>query len=301
MSAKASGRLRILVAVLAVLCLVGAGLLISGATPRSLLRWLGVDRDRCGGADGCFAFYAVGCGDCCALYTETAAGLIDTGNPEYAPAVAKRLRALRIDTLDFMVISHPHTDHIGGAVFLMDALQVKTIYIRAYDPDDYEDLSGYRALLAHAGERGVTVVTVTDGMAVQYGGIRLTFYAPPFFSMDENEKCLLTMAQTGDVRCLFTGDAGELTETVLCQRGYDLRAEWLKVGHHGSKGGTTDAFLDAVSPEAAAICVGPNPYGHPSDEVIDRLRAHQVDFYRTDGCKQIVVAIRQKTWNVTIK
>jgi competence protein ComEC len=93
-------------------------------------------------------------------------------------------------------------------------------------------------------------------------------------------------------RALFTGDAGEASEARLLTHGVDLRADLLKVGHHGSRWATTSAFLAAVRPHVALISVGRhNSFGHPSSETLDRLSAAGVTVYRTDRCGAIRVGV----------
>ncbi len=119
-------------------------------------------------------------------------------------------------------------------------------------------------------------------------GVTFRFYGPtsPYITgsrSDINSNSLVFRLEYGRFRMLFTGDAGAETEQRLLERHDDLRADVLKVGHHGSAYGTTQAFLAAVAPSVAIISVGrDNLFGHPAPSTIDALRARGVAIYRTD-------------------
>lgn len=257
----------------------------------SYFRRLGLRPGRCGDGEGCFAFYNVGNGDCSAVYTEQVFGLMDTGTEEYASSLVAKLQALQVDHLDFIVISHPHEDHAGGYARLLEHFSVDQLYIRSYLPSDFEDYEYYQELLSLSRQYHVAVTYVTDRMTVTADGLSMEFYAPTFYTDDENERSLVTMVTIGEKRCLFTGDAGLLTESVLLRLSYPLQADLLKLGHHGSLTGTGEAFLDSVAPNVAVVCVGENLYGHPSDTVTRRLALRNIPLYRTDCFDSIVFMV----------
>jgi competence protein ComEC len=161
----------------------------------------------------------------------------------------------------------------------------------------------YVDCLAAARERGVPVRVVRAGMRWQTDdGVVLDVLAPsePFLvdtgdDVNENSIVLRLSYRLPDgqtYRALFTGDAGEGSEARLLARGADLRADLLKVGHHGSRWATTNAFLAAVQPRLALISVGRhNSFGHPSPETLSRLSAAGVTVYRTDRCDAIRVTV----------
>ncbi len=277
------------------LCLLAVGSVLSlvfHLTPRELYQALGLYQSRCNGADGCFSFYQVGNGDCSAIYTDTVIGLVDTGTEDYARSLGDRLDQLRCKELDFVVISHPHDDHAGGYSYLLNRFDVKRLYIRDYTKEQLEDYAYYQNLLDLSRQNGVEVIHPEDGLHVQLDKVGLTFYRPSFYTRDENERCLLTMATVGTKRCFYVGDSGLLTEDVLLSRGYDIRADLLKVGHHGSKNGTSPEFLESVVPTYAIICVGYNTYGHPDDSVTGLLFDHGISLYRTDAYRDITFSVQ---------
>jgi competence protein ComEC len=207
------------------------------------------------------------------------------------------LRREGIRHVDLLVVTHPHGDHVGGCAPIVRALRVDAI------ADSGQRYGGraYVDCLAAARERGVPVRVVRAGMRWQSDdGVILDVLAPsePFLAdtgddVNENSIVLRLSYRLSDgraYRALFTGDAGEGGEARLLSHGADLRADLLKVGHHGSRWASTTAFLAAVHPHDALISVGRhNSFGHPSPETLDRLGTAGVPVYRTDRCGAIRV------------
>ncbi len=263
-------------------------MMVFGITPSQLYLSMGVMERPCKGYEGCFSFCNVGNGDGSFVYTDDGFGVIDFGTEDYANSFCDKAKAIRNKPADFAVISHPHLDHAGGYETFLKTVGLKRLFIRAYTPDQLEDYAYYQKILALAEEYGVEVIHPTDGTVATAGEILLEFYSPAFYTKDENERCLLTRVTIGEHRCLFVGDSGHTTEAYLLHHGYDVDADLLKVGHHGSKNGTSPDFLAAVSPHTAIICVGYNTYDHPAIETTTLLNENDVDFYRTDLQNQLV-------------
>ena len=104
----------------------------------------------------------------------------------------------------------------------------------------------------------------------------------------------------GSSSFLFTGDAEDVSEKEMLAKGYDLKADVLKIGHHGSSSSTTQDFLSKVSPKYAVVNVGENSYGHPNKESMDRLKIKNIPVYRTDECGTVIATSNGKdiTFNV---
>ena len=291
-SRKAAILITVLLGIFAVISVLA---LTVGFSRKTLYYALGIDHPRCYGADGGFSFFMVGNGDCSAVYTDDVIGLIDTGTERYAQSLRNQLETMTVDNeLDFVVISHPHDDHGGGLSYILQHFKVKRMLIGLYNQEQLKDYACYQELLGLARERDVEILHPSDGEHFQIGGVGLTFYQPRFYTTDENERNLIVLATVADTRCLFMGDGGTLTESVLLSRGYNLTADILKIGHHGSRLGTTESFLQAVSPAHAVFCVGANSYGHPHDEVIKRLSDRRISFYRTDTHKRVTLLTQNR-------
>jgi competence protein ComEC len=204
-----------------------------------------------------------------------------------------------IHSVDLLVITHPHGDHAGGCAPIVRALRVAAIA----DSGQHYGGRAYVDCQAAAHEAAVPVRVVRAG--TRWGtddGVVLDVLAPsePLLAdtgddVNENSIVLrLSYALRGGrtYRVLLTGDAGEGSEARLLARPADLRADLLKVGHHGSRWATTADFLAAVRPRIALISVGRhNSFGHPSPETLARLNAAGVTVYRTDRCGAITLRV----------
>ena len=190
-----------------------------------------------------------------------------------------------------LVLSHPHSDHIGGAVTLIDALRPAALYDGGY----VEPSGTYRDVLLAAARRGVPWRRPVPGDSLVVDEAVLTFLAPDSQWVtslhDPNDASLVVMVRIGARRILFMGDA-ELAEEEWLLRTHAgrLRADVLKVGHHGSRTSSSPALLDAVRPAAALISVGAgNDYRHPAPGTIDALEVAGAHILRTDLVGPIVV------------
>ncbi len=190
-----------------------------------------------------------------------------------------------IHHLDAVILSHPHGDHVGGLSPVLRTLGANGF------ADSGQTYPGhaYHDALDVARERRIPLWEPRGGDVWKTDdGVTFRFYGPtsPYITgsrSDINSNSLVFRLEYGRFRMLFTGDAGAETEQRLLERHDDLRADVLKVGHHGSAYGTTHAFLAAVAPSVAIISVGrDNLFGHPAPSTIDALRARGIAIYRTD-------------------
>jgi competence protein ComEC len=227
----------------------------------------------------------VGQGD--AILVETPDGqvvLIDGG-----PSVGRLLNELGAalprseHRVDLVVLSHPQEDHITGLVGLFDRYDVGAVLAGPREGS----IGAYDALRERIASAGVPVLVAERGLVADLGdGVELEVLGPPpegvHKGADElNENSVVLQLRYGDVSFLLTGDLGFLGEEALLRSGADLHSTVLKVGHHGSDGSTSTAFLDAVKPGVAAISVGvKNSFGHPSPTT--RLRLEGIPLLRTD-------------------
>ena len=190
-----------------------------------------------------------------------------------------------IHRLDGVLISHPHGDHVGGLAPVLRALGA------GFFADSGQTYAGhaYRDALGAARERRVPVVDPRGGAVWRTDdGVIFRFYGPtlPFLTgtrSDINSNSLVFRVEYGRFRMLFTGDAGSEAEARLLTEGVDLRADVLKVGHHGSAYSSTPEFIRVVAPRCAIISVGrDNLFGHPAAVTLETLRRAGAEIYRTD-------------------
>lgn len=193
--------------------------------------------------------------------------------------------------LAMLVLTHPHADHIGGAASVVRALKPREVRDAAFVGRS----TIYRELLGTVAASGARWQRVQPGEVVDVDGVTFAFLAPDSawtVALDDpNEASTVVRVQFGDVRILLTGDAERLEEAWLVGRaGAELRADVLKVGHHGSTTSTTPEFLEAVAPRLALVSVGAgNSYGHPGPDVMRRLAAQGATVLRTDQLGTVVL------------
>nr|WP_051585740.1 ComEC/Rec2 family competence protein [Caldanaerobius polysaccharolyticus] len=207
--------------------------------------------------------------------------LIDAGIPEEGSKVVSYLKSRGVKKIDVLVATHPHSDHIGGMPDVIYAFPVNKVYMPKVGNNTYS----YEKLLVAIKRKGLKVTTARAGVSLDLGsGVQVTILAPNSSHYDDlNEYSAVIKLRYGDTSFLFEGDAGAISEKEMLKLGYDLKADVLKVGHHGSAYSTSMAFLEAVSPRYAVISVGRyNDYGHPARVTLNRLRSQGVAIYRTD-------------------
>ena len=238
----------------------------------------------------------VGQGDALALRTPKGrwvlfdAGRSWVGGDAGRSTVVPYIRRRGGDVFAF-VLSHPHSDHVGGGKSIIDALEPVEYWDAAYVAGS----TPYRESLEAAARHRVAWRRVHPGDSLDIDGVKIRFLAPDSVwtasLSDPNEASAVALVQYGRVRFLMTGDAeaGE-EEWMLAHNADGLRADVLKVGHHGSSTSSTDAFVAAVRPRVALVSVGAaNTYGHPSIDVVRALGAAGAQVLRTDQLGSVVV------------
>jgi len=219
-------------------------------------------------------------------------GRADAGRRVVAPFLERR----GAGELAALVISHAHADHVGGAATVLERVRTDLV-IEPGEP--YSDPAYYRFLDAVTAA-GVRWHPSRPGERFSLDGVSFTVLHPtpewPGWGEDLNEDSLVLLVEYGRFRALFAGDAGLPAEGWL--QGRVGRVALLKVGHHGSRGASGNAWLDELRPVAAVVSVGRNTYGHPSPEALARLRAHGASLWRTDRDGDVHVATDGRTMTV---
>lgn len=270
-------------------------------TWQSLYHAAGLDTDtlpKAAQAETSVVVLDVGQGDAVLLIQDGAYCLIDTGPAETSDLLADDLHQLGVDTLTYLVLTHPHADHTGGARQVLADFSVDTLLLPYWDTAAYPVQDGTyipdwpRSLLESAAENGTAVVTAQNGQEYPLGGGALTVLhggllsggEPPALTENVNNVSLCLLFCAGDFRFLDTGDAEKEVEQALADTyGPSLQATLFKAGHHGSSTSNTLPFLQLVHPRAVAIsCGADNDYGHPHTEALQSFAAVNADVFRTD-------------------
>ncbi len=233
-------------------------------------------------AESFIEFASVGNADCIIIFSKGHAAMIDAGdNTDSGHAVEKHLLAAGIRIIDSVIVTHYHDDHIGGMPRILKAFSVGQIALPPLETND-EQAGAVSEMEAAIVDSNVKTVPLTAGDSFTVGDFTLTVLCVYSDEPDENDRSAVVMAECGGKRFLLTGDAGKAAEERLIESGVDLKADVLKLGHHGSATATTDAFLNAVSPEIAVISCGATRSSTPADSVIRKLKRTGISVIRTD-------------------
>lgn len=237
-------------------------------------------------------FIDVGQADAALVLCDGKAMLIDGGNAPDSDLIYTYLKKHAITHLDYIISTHAHEDHVGG---LSGALQYATVGT-AYSPVTTYDSKAFENFKTALANRGAEITVPTVGTNFQLGSASCQILAVNTETNDTNNTSIVLRIEYGQTYFLFTGDAETPVEQVLLDSGSNLKSTVLKVGHHGSNSSTCYRFLREVMPEYAVISVGKgNTYGHPTDDVLSRLRDADVALYRTDMHGDVICTSDGKT------
>ncbi|MEW6066021.1 beta-lactamase [Desulforamulus profundi] len=213
--------------------------------------------------------------------------LIDAGNNEDGEGVENYLKQQGVKKLSVVMGTHPHEDHVGGMDHVINAFTVDKVYL----PKVNHSTQTYKDVLLAVKEKNLKATAAQGGQTFTLGEARVDILAPNGTGYEElNDYSIVCKVTFGDSSFLLTGDAEGTSEQEMLKKGYNLKAEVLKIGHHGSSSSTGEQFLKAVSPKMAVISVGQNnDYGHPHRETLQKLAAAQIKVYRTSQAGTIVM------------
>jgi len=243
-------------------------------------------------------FIDVGQGDSILVVAGDRAMLVDGGRRDEGPIVAAYLKSRNISTIDVMVSTHPHADHIGGLLTVLKEFPVKLVV----DSGIAHPSQTYESYLRLIDELNIPYKVAEAGQAIELApGVQVEVLAPPHVKIEDsvNENSIVLKVTHGGVAFLLMGDAGFPEEKYLMSSSQSFKSDVLKVPHHGSRYSLSEAFLSRAKPEVSVIEVGPNKYGHPSPETLARLERAGSIIYRTDLNGNVVIATDGRSFTVT--
>ena len=232
-------------------------------------------------------FIDVGQGDSALLQTPKGSVLIDCGEKEYGDDVVNYLKSCGVTGLEYFIVTHPDSDHMGSAEYVLKNVKVKNFVINAKE----KSTTIFENMLDAAEDAGLETYIADAGDKFTVGALQLSILSPrveDIPKLESNDSSLVILATYGERSFLFTGDAETKAEQYILNQKLNLDCDVLKVSHHGSNSSTCQEFLNATTPDYAVISVGENNmYNHPNSETLKALKGINAKIYRTDLCGDI--------------
>lgn len=241
-------------------------------------------------------FIDVGQGDATLIKCGEHFMLIDAGDASKGTAIQNYLQKQKVKRLDYLVLSHPDTDHIGGAPVIITKFEIDKVLMSNYEKDNRT----YQKLIQALDNKRLKAVTPKADTKYFLGTAEITILAPDKEYDNPNDASVCFLIKNGDNRFLFIGDAEEKAEEDILASQIEISADVYHAGHHGSRTSTSEEFLEAVKPAYAVISCGEgNSYGHPHSQTLNLFRTNGVKVFRTDEQGSIIAVSDGKeiVWN----
>ena len=279
-----------LISVLIIAILVIGSMLISDGKWDDIFEKLGVTDSLSSSAGMSVHFVDVGQGDCTIIQSKDGVILIDSGEADKSQTVINYLRNLGVETLDYCIVTHPHTDHIGSMAAVISEFRAEKLIMPELSEINIPTTRTFEDFLLCAEENADEVIAAEAGYTYSMGEVDISILGPCSQNEDLNNMSVVAKVEYGDAAFLITGDCSFAEEDDIMDNYYnELSCDVLKVAHHGSAGSTSVDWLEAVEPEISVISVGEgNSYGHPKQKVLDNLEDFGSACYRTDIMGTIV-------------
>lgn len=231
-------------------------------------------------------FLDVGQADCIVIQSNDDFMVIDGGNNVDIATVTNFLKSEKIENIQYLIGTHPHEDHIGGLDAIINNFNVETIIM----PEAISDTETFEDVITAIENKKLEITAPKVGDTYTLGSTTFTIIAPNKIYSELNNMSVGIKLTNGENSFVFAGDAEVLSENDIIDNGIDLKANVLKLSHHGSNTSTSKAFLKAVSPKHTIISVGKdNSYGHPNVDTLKKLLDSEIELYRTDLQGNIVI------------
>ncbi len=244
-------------------------------------------------------FIDVGQGDCTLVMSHGEAMLIDSGERDDSDRVIKYLKEQGVTKLSCIIVTHPHTDHMGEMPDILKAFKTDKFIMPKVPDNMVPTIMRYEKMLKQIKNQGLEI-SWSSNSEFRLGDAVINTYTPKGQFEELNDYSTVVKISCGSRKFLITGDAEKEEESDLLAQRFDFRADVLKVPHHGSYKGTTSELLKAVGAQYAVICCGKNnDYGHPHDSTLKRIKKFISSVYITKDNGNIVFTTDGKSLTVT--
>lgn len=225
--------------------------------------------------------------------------LIDAGEKEYGKTVVGYLQKVGIKKLEYVVASHPHSDHIGGLTDVLDAFKVENIIMPELSEINMPTTRTYEKFLLKIADKNINAIAAEYGKKYQVGGAVLQIFGPVTQNKDINNMSVICKVTAVSTSFLFPGDAEKAEMSSVMPKSPNLKCDVMAMGHHGSSTSIEKNFLKAADPAIAVISCGKdNSYGHPHKETIEYLNSHGIEYYRTDKHGNIIFTCDKNGYSI---
>lgn len=245
-------------------------------------------------------FIDVGQGDSLLIQFAGKNMLVDGGESNMGSRVVSYLKSHDVSSIDLLVATHPHSDHIGGLVTVLESFPV----LQVLDSGEPHTSQTYESFLMLIDKKDIPFKVAQSGQTISLDSrLKIEVLNPPKTHFEDlNDNSVVLRVTYGDASFLLPGDAEKEAENCMLSSNYNLDSDILKVAHHGSSSSSTSVFLQAVSPEVSVIEVGEgNDYGHPSSKTLEALKKVGSAVYRTDLNGNIVITTDGTGYFVTVQ
>ncbi|MBQ8502805.1 MAG: MBL fold metallo-hydrolase [Clostridia bacterium] len=229
-------------------------------------------------------FIDVGQGSSALIQVGSKGILIDAGETDYGDYVVEYLNSCGIEELEYVIASHPHSDHIGGMCDVLDSFTVGEFIMPLLTEINIPTTRVYENMLNSLFDKDITISVAEVGAKYEIEGASLEIFGPVEQTIDLNDMSVICKVNVNGTEFMFLGDAEkpELS-SVYNSVALDFEADVIAMGHHGSSTSIHKKFLNAVDADVAVISCGKdNSYGHPNEEALEYIDQAGMTLYRTD-------------------